>query len=213
MKNRNFSYRTDIDFGVPHFYSQSLLWISFMSSKILMLQVTLMTTLYSCETDIHGVALELQTTASKLFHWFKNNHLKPIPGKFHILNSTKKPEIFLIDKIPLAPSFDKKLLRVITDLELQFKNHVTELCLKVSRKSNTLCCILSSLSLEKCRSLMKAFIEFQFNYCPLIWMSSSRTLNYKINRSDERALRSVCFDFKSSFNELFDKDDSFTLSN
>ena len=58
---------------------------------------------------------------------------------------------------------------------------------------------------------MKAFIESQFNYCPLIWMLHSRTLNNKINRIHERALRTVYSDYNSSFNELLDKDGSFTI--
>ena len=58
---------------------------------------------------------------------------------------------------------------------------------------------------------MKAFIESQFNYCPLIWMLHSRTLNNKINRIHERALRAVYFDYNSSFNELLDKNGSFTI--
>ena len=67
------------------------------------------------------------------------------------------------------------------------------------------------MSLEKRKTLMKAFIESQFNYCPLIWMLHSRTLNNKINRIHERALRTVYSDYNSSFNELLDKDGSFTI--
>ena len=58
---------------------------------------------------------------------------------------------------------------------------------------------------------MKAFIESQFNYCPLIWMLHSRTLNNKINRIHERALRTVYSDYNSSSNELFHKDGSFMI--
>ena len=58
---------------------------------------------------------------------------------------------------------------------------------------------------------MKAFIESQFNDCPLIWMLLSRTLNNKINRIYETALRTVYSDYNSSFNELLDKDGSFTI--
>ena len=60
------------------------------------------------------------------------------------------------------------------------------------------------MSLEKRRTLMKAFIESQFNYCPLICMLHSRTLNNKINRIHKRALRTV-------YPELLDKDGSFTI--
>ena len=58
---------------------------------------------------------------------------------------------------------------------------------------------------------MKTFIESQFNYCPLIWMFHSRTINNKINRLHERALRIVYSDFKSSFEGLLMKDNSFSI--
>ena len=58
---------------------------------------------------------------------------------------------------------------------------------------------------------MKAFIESQFDYCPLIWMLHSRTLNNEINRIYEKALRTIYSDYKSSFNKLLDKDGSFTI--
>ena len=36
---------------------------------------------------------------------------------------------------------------------------------------------------------MNTFITSQFPYCPLVWMFNSRTLNNRINKIDERALR------------------------
>ena len=77
--------------------------------------------------------------------------------------------------------------------------------------NNALCRIASSMSLEKRRTLIKAFIKSQFNYCLLIWMLHSRTLNNKINSIGERALWTVYSDYKSSFNELLDKDGSLTI--
>ena len=55
---------------------------------------------------------------------------------------------------------------------------------------------------------MKAFIESQFNYCPLVWMFHNRTLNNKINRLHERALRIVYKDENgiSTFKDLLQKD-------
>ena len=166
---------------------------------------------YSCATDIPSVALKLQASATKLFLWFKNNHLKANPGKSHILLSSKKPEIVSVDGISIAASSHEKLLGVIIYSELKFENHITEICLKVRKKINALCRISSFMSLEKRRTLMKAFIESQFNYFPLIWMFHSRTLNNKINRIHERAWRTVYSDYNSSFNELLDKDGSFTI--
>ena len=58
---------------------------------------------------------------------------------------------------------------------------------------------------------MKAFIESQVNYCPLIWMFYSGTMNNKINRIHERALRLVYSDHVSSFDELLKKGGSFSI--
>ena len=66
------------------------------------------------------------------------------------------------------------------------------------------------MSLEKCRIVMKTFVESQFNYCPLIWLLHSRTLNNKINRLHERALRIGYSDYKLSVNTLLEKDGSFS---
>ena len=64
------------------------------------------------------------------------------------------------------------------------------------------------MSLEKHRTLMRAFIESQLNYCLLICMLHFKTLNDKINRIHEKPLRSVDSDYKLSFSELLDKDGS-----
>ena len=67
------------------------------------------------------------------------------------------------------------------------------------------------MSFNKCRTLMKAFIECQFSYCPLIRMFPARTMNNKINSIDERGLRLTYYDQVSSFGELLKKDRSFSI--
>ena len=49
----------------------------------------------------------------------------------------------------------------------------------------------SYMSLDKRKMLLRAFIESKFSYCPLIWMFHSRSLDNKINRLYEKALRIV----------------------
>ena len=67
------------------------------------------------------------------------------------------------------------------------------------------------MSLNKRKMLLRAFIESQSSYCPLIWMFHSRTLNNKINRLHEKALRIVYGDNKSKFDELLGKDGFFSI--
>ena len=59
--------------------------------------------------------------------------------------------------------------------------------------------------------IMKAFIESQFGYCPLVWMFHSRSLNNKINRIHKRLLRITYNDKSSSFQNLLEKDSSVTI--
>ena len=58
---------------------------------------------------------------------------------------------------------------------------------------------------------MKSFILSQLGYCPLVWMFHSKTLNNRINRLHERALRLAYKDTSSNFQELLDKDASYTI--
>ena len=67
------------------------------------------------------------------------------------------------------------------------------------------------MSLGKCKTLMKAFIESQFIYCPLIWMLYSRALNDKLIHIYERALSIIFSYYKSSFNQLLDRDSPFAI--
>ena len=73
---------------------------------------------------------------------------------------------------------------------------------KASKKLDALGCVARFMSFKNHRTLMKAFIESQFKYCPLIWMFHSRTANKKINCIHERELRLVYSDHASSFDEL-----------
>ena len=64
---------------------------------------------------------------------------------------------------------------------------------------------------DKLKLIMKTFIESQFNYCPLIWMCHSRELNRKINKLHERALIVVYKNNDLAFQELLERDESFTI--
>ena len=84
-----------------------------------------------------------------------------------------------------------KLLGVRIDNKQNFDEHVSNICKKVSLKLHALAMVSHYMSRGKLRLILKAFIESQFGYCPLVWMFHSRTLNNRINRLHERALRLV----------------------
>ena len=100
------------------------------------------------------------------------------------------------------------MLGLIIDKKLNFNIHLKILCKKVSAKVTALARMAKIIPFEKRRSLMKAFIESQFSYCPLLWMYCSRKMNNKINYIHERTLTLVHNDYNTSFEGLLDKDKS-----
>ena len=95
--------------------------------------------------------------------------------------------------------------------ELTFDEHIFSINKNVDEKINAPIRLVNYVSFDKRRMVMKAFIESQFHYCPLIQMFYSRTLNNKINCLHERALRIAYSNYKSLFCELLEKDKSFLI--
>ena len=58
------------------------------------------------------------------------------------------------------------------------------------------------MSTEKRSLMFKAFVNSQFNYCPLVWMFHTKQLNNQINSLHGDALRETYQDRYSSFRAL-----------
>ena len=56
--------------------------------------------------------------------------------------------------------------------------------------------------------ICNAVVLSNFNYCPLIWLFSTKAANNEINRTHKRALRILLKDYDSSFDELLEKSES-----
>ena len=104
------------------------------------------------------------------------------------------------------------MLGVTFDNGFSCNTHIKNICKKASNKLHALARVCKFMGQHKRRVIMKAFIESQFGYCPLIWIfHGNRTLNNVMNRIQERALRLVYYDETSSYEELLSKDGSFTI--
>ena len=167
---------------------------------------------YSCSTDVDSVIERLQNDSLILLQWFENNMLKANPDKFHLLLSGKNNDKFIqIQQYKIQSSESEKLLGIKIDNNLSFNEHVTELCTKASQKLHALERVSCYMTCHQKRTIMKAFINSQFGYCPLVWIFCSRNLNNRINRIHERALRTVYSDSISTFDELLNRDKSVTI--
>ena len=170
------------------------------------------TTPYAIDTKVDDLINTLESNTSILIKWFHDNYLKMNIDKCHLLITNHDDDVSaVIENEIIVGKKSVKLLGITIDNKLNFRDHVSNLCKKASLKLHALARISSSMSPTKLRLVMKAFIESQFSYCPLIWMFHSRELNNRINRLHERALRLVYKDSILTFEELLQKDNSFTF--
>ena len=167
---------------------------------------------YAIEKNVDSLIQILENNALELRTWFHDNYLKMNSNKCKLLVTNHSDGICMnIDNKLIFASTSVNLLGITIDNKLSFNEHVSKLCKKTSLKLHALSRISNYLSCNKLRVTMKAFIESQFGYCPLIWMFHSRTLNNRINRLHKRALQLVYKCPTLTFEELLVKDNSFTI--
>ena len=165
---------------------------------------------FSCENDNDSVILNLTKDSKSLLEWFTLNGFKANPDKFHFISSSFDIISFLqIDQYQIYKSKCEKLLGIKVDHKLTFEDHVSSICCKAAQKLHALARVSHFMTAPQRRSIMKAFINSQFGYCPLVWMFHSR--KNRINNLHERALRLVFNDSSSSFQTLLMKDNSVTI--
>ena len=167
---------------------------------------------YAIDKNVENLLTTLEKNTDILIEWFYQNYLKLNADKCHLLVTKHDSNVQMKIKDEIIYGCESvKLLGVTIDNKLDFNEHVSKLCKKVNLKLHALARISHLMRPEKLRLILKAFIESQFGYCPLIWMFHSRTLNNRINKLHERALRLVYKDPTLSFEDLLKKDNSLTI--
>ena len=126
--------------------------------------------------------------------------------KYHLLVISNEKVTIKIGIHEIANTKREKLLGVYLNSGLSFDYYISKICKKSSLKVSALARIKSGMSLYKKLTLMNAFFNSKFNYCPLIWMCHSRENNDKINRLHETCLGITYKDKRSSFKTLLEKD-------
>jgi len=168
---------------------------------------------YTSKKNMVDVIHILEEESNKIHKWYMLNYLKPNADKYHLLLSSCDKNLSLsINNETIYNSNKEKMLGVTFDNGFSCNTHIKNICKKASNKLHALARVCKFMGQHKRRIIMKAFIESQFGYCPLIWIfHGNRTLNNVMNRIHERALRLVYYDETSSYEELLSKDGSFTI--
>ena len=94
---------------------------------------------------------------------------------------------------------------------MNFDTHISNLCKKAAAQLNVLKRLRSFIGFEQKKVLVQSFVYSNFNYCPLVWYFSSMKSLQKIEKLQERALRFLYNDHKSSYDDLLLKSGRCTM--
>ena len=133
----------------------------------------------------------------------------PEKFQFMILSKNTINKSIVTNNKTIESSKSVKLLGLTIDNKLNFGIHMNNICKVPSAKIKGLGRIRSRLNLLQVKTLY--FILSQFNYCCLVWMFCSKTLQNKINQIQKRALRIVYNEPNLNLDKLVELDKSTTI--
>ena len=222
--NGSYSTWREITSGVPQgSILGPLLFNIFINDIFFFLEKTLIAnfaddnTPHCVEKDIMTLLKNLEADTYTILNWFRFNEMKPNQGKCHLfiadINHTQydSKSFIYLDGAFLESEDIVKLLGLQVDDNLDFEEYVKLVLNLANKKLYALIRISKFVTQEKIKMLVRAFIESLFNYCPLVWMFHCRTTNNKMNKLHERALRLIYKDKSLTFEQLLEKDQSFTI--
>ena len=154
-------------------------------------------------------------------NWFGINGMKMNPEKCHfiVLGNTKIDDdsTVQIGNASITPESEVTLLGITLDNKLYFTSHISKICEGATNNSrnkiNALLRIAKQLTMPQKKRLVNAFFYSHFNYCPLVWMFSTKDANNKIEKLHKRALQNIHSDYDSALNyeDLLLRDNSVTI--
>ena len=116
------------------------------------------------------------------------------PKKFQLMslarNKRIEKEMSFVGKAKTSSS-TVELLGITLDKNLNFKNHIENICCKSNNKIKALFRIRSFLTLEQAKVLEEAYILSNFRYCPLVWMFCGKCSNNLKMKTHYRCLRAI----------------------
>ena len=95
-------------------------------------------------------------------------------------NSTEGPD-FNFEGTTIKYCTEGKILGVTIDNKLSFSPHINNICVIANQKLSALSRVSSHMNRDQIRLTFTSFVKSIFNYCPLIWMFSTKTSLTKIN--------------------------------
>ena len=171
--------------------------------------------LCNAQSSIEDLKISLAKDTALTMKWYNDNELEANPDKFQCVvmnrNGPIETSIHVHDKL-IYSSKNIKVLGVLLDSKLDFKPYITNICARASRQLNAFRRVSKFLDIPGRLKVYNAFISANFTYCPVTWIFCGKVNSGKLEKIQEKALRVVYNDHKSSYSELLAKSDLVSLS-
>lgn len=136
--------------------------------------------------------------------WYRENLLQGNPSKYlaMITSNDSTQRGVQIDNFIVRPMEKLKILGVLFDRNLLFSNHISTVCKKAGMRVSILMRMRNMISMRVKLRIYKAAALPYLIYCSLVWHFCRGSDQRKLERANERGLRAVFCDWKSSYGEL-----------
>ena len=119
------------------------------------------TTFHACDSYLKDLIIRLERNSLLAIERFQAIYMKISEEKCHLLISGDKDELLWanIGRSKTWENEKQKLLGIVIDRNLRFDEYILPKCKKAGRKLSVLVRISKSMTIERRRILIKAFIE------------------------------------------------------
>ena len=151
--------------------------------------------MYCSGQKMGEIADVINDEGKRISQWYRDNQLKGNQDKFQAMglgNKTKDTEMNLdIMNNNIESKSAIRILGVTIDKELNFTQHISDICSKAARKVGVLYRFKNMITTKAKLALYKSFILPNLTYCHMVWQFCRASDARKIERIQERALRAV----------------------
>ena len=173
--------------------------------------------IYISGEKIDNVVSSIEEDGNTTGRWYKSNYLSGNPSTYQVLvMSRAKEEVkkaVPIDSHTIRQAQEIKLLGVILYVNLQFLEHIKQICTKTSRRIGVLSRLRNLIPTTAKLTIYKTAVMPHFTYCSLVWHFCKASDRRKLERINERRLRTVYNDWSSSYDDLLSRAKMTTLYN
>ena len=162
--------------------------------------------IFSSDHSIGRVEDKLLHDGSKITKWYEDNLLQVSIKKYQSMvlgerNGTVEMNM-QIGGVKIEQSHTIKLLGVNIDSDLKFSNHIREVCTKSSHQIGVLSRLRNLIPTPAKLQLFKAAILPHLTYCSTVWHFCRASDRRKLERLQERALRTAFNSRSDSYQNL-----------